>query len=91
MYEHHSSHTAPHPAAAQAPHARGFAGPVLSDRIALLDFQHLMRQHGHSVDLLRLQRDPCYAQQCLGEAILTPSAELRACARRLCASFILDA
>ncbi len=66
-------------------------GADYRDRMALLDFQQLMRAQGLAVDLRRLQHDPCYAQHCLGRAIESPDAELRRLARRLSASFILDA
>ncbi len=83
---------------AQHLHPEPYALPVADmlgadhhDRLALLDFEQLMRTQGLAVDLRRLQHDPCYAQHCLGRAIETPDADLRRLARRLSASFILDA
>ncbi len=81
-----------HPEPCAAPVAvADLLGADHNDRLALLDFQHWMQAQGLAVDLRRLQHDPCYAQRCLGQAIETPHAALRSLARRLSASFILDA
>ena len=79
-----------HPEPCAAPVA-DLLGAGHNDRLALLDFQQLMVDQGLAVDLRRLQHDPCYAQRCLGQAIEAPHAGLRGLARRLSASFILDA
>ena len=79
-----------HPEPCAAPVA-DLLGADHHDRLALLDFQQWMQAQGLAVDLQRLQHDPCYAQRCLGQAIEAPHAGLRGLARRLSASFILDA
>ena len=63
----------------------------MSDRLELMEFQHMLASEGMHVDLLRLQRDPSYARKALVRAIQSSDAALRQCARRLSASFILDA
>jgi hypothetical protein len=84
---HHRTETPPHhnPIWASAP-----AEPQTQERRLLVVFQGLLQAEGLAVDLKRLQLDPCYAQQSLGRAIESSNAELRTCARRLCASFMLD-
>ena len=84
---HHHTDTLPGQSAAWA---LAPTAPQNSDRWLLVDFQNMLRAEGLGVDLKRLQLDPCYAQQCLGHAIESSNAALRACARRLSASFMLD-